>query len=57
VLYPHYAVHSGALADQTNAGAVMWIAGGAPLFVALLWLVAEWGARERRYGAILDGSS
>jgi hypothetical protein len=35
----------------------MWIAGGAPLFAALLWLVAEWGARERRYGAVFDGTS
>jgi putative copper resistance protein D len=56
VLYPHYATFPGALADQTNAGAVMWIAGGAPLFVALLWLVAEWGTRERRYGAVFDGT-
>jgi len=53
-LYPHYAKLPGALADQTNAGAVMWIAGGGPLFVALLWLVAEWGARERRFGAAFD---
>jgi cytochrome c oxidase assembly factor CtaG len=56
-LYPHYAKLPGALADQMNAGAVMWIAGGAPLFVALLWLVAEWGARERRYGVVFDGTS
>jgi putative copper resistance protein D len=56
-IYPHYAKFSGALADQMNAGAVMWIAGGAPLFVALLWLVAEWGARERRYGALFDRTS
>jgi putative copper resistance protein D len=56
-MYAHYAKLPGALADQTNAGAVMWIAGGGPLFVALLWLVAEWGARERRYGAVFDGTS
>jgi cytochrome c oxidase assembly factor CtaG len=56
-MYPHYAKLPGALADQMNAGAVMWIAGGAPLFAALLWLVAEWGARERRYGAVFDGTS
>lgn len=48
VLYPHYAGHSGALADQMNAGAVMWLAGGTPLMLALLWCVADWGARERR---------
>jgi cytochrome c oxidase assembly factor CtaG len=56
-IYPHYAKLPGALADQMNAGAVMWIAGGGPLLVALLWLVAEWGARERRYGAVFDGPS
>lgn len=54
VLYPHYAAHPGALADQTAAGAVMWIAGGGPLFAALLWCVADWGARERRLGALDD---
>jgi cytochrome c oxidase assembly factor CtaG len=48
VLYAHYAAHPGALEDQQNAGAVMWIAGGSPLFIALLWCVADWGARERR---------
>lgn len=48
VLYAHYAGRPGALADQQNAGAVMWIAGGSPLFIALLWCVADWGARERR---------
>jgi putative copper resistance protein D len=46
--YAHYAVVPGAAADQVNAGAVMWIAGGAPLFVAMLALVAAWGERERR---------
>ncbi|MBD5606679.1 MAG: cytochrome c oxidase assembly protein, partial [Candidatus Eremiobacteraeota bacterium] len=45
VLYPHYA-GTFALADQANAGAVMWIAGSAPLLAALLWCVADWGARE-----------
>jgi putative membrane protein len=54
VLYAHYAAHAGALADQTSAGALMWIAGGGPLFAALLWCVADWGARERRLGAIAD---
>jgi putative copper resistance protein D len=53
-LYAHYAALPNALADQQNAGAVMWIAGGAPLFVALLWCVADWGARERRLGALAD---
>ncbi len=54
VLYAHYASQPGALADQTDAGAVMWIAGGAPLLLALLWCVADWGARERRLGAAAD---
>ncbi|GAC1537350.1 MAG: hypothetical protein NVS2B17_09920 [Candidatus Velthaea sp.] len=48
VLYAHYAMHPGALDDQAVAGEVMWIAGGGPMFVALLWCVADWGARERR---------
>jgi putative membrane protein len=54
VLYPHYAVHADALADQMNAGAVMWIAGGTPLFLALLWNVADWGERERRFASVAD---
>ncbi len=48
VMYPHYAALPGALEDQTNAGAVAWITGGTPLFLAMLALVAAWGARERR---------
>jgi cytochrome c oxidase assembly factor CtaG len=53
-LYPHYAGVAGALADQQNAGAVMWISGGAPILAALLWCIADWGARERRLGLIAD---
>jgi putative copper resistance protein D len=53
-LYAHYAGVAGALADQQNAGAVMWISGGAPILAALLWCVADWGARERRLGVIAD---
>lgn len=48
VMYPHYAALPGALEDQTTAGAVAWITGGTPLFLAMLALVAAWGARERR---------
>jgi cytochrome c oxidase assembly factor CtaG len=55
VLYAHYAVHANALDDQTSAGAVMWVAGGAPLLLAMLWSVADWGAREHRLDAISDG--
>jgi len=56
VLYAHYAARAGALEDQINAGAVMWLAAGTPTFLALLWCVADWGARERRLGALLDAS-
>lgn len=54
VLYAHYAAQPGALADQMNAGAVMWLAAGTPVLGALLWCVADWGARERRAGAAYD---
>jgi cytochrome c oxidase assembly factor CtaG len=57
VFYAHYAAHAGALDDQMNAGAVMWLAGGGPLLLALLWCVADWGARERRLGSIADGGN
>lgn len=57
VLYAHYAAQPHALADQMNAGAVMWIAGGTPLFVALMWIVADWGVRERRYDTIADAGN
>jgi cytochrome c oxidase assembly factor CtaG len=53
-LYPHYAGASGALADQMNAGAVMWLSAGTPVVLALLWCVADWGAHERRLGAAFD---
>jgi cytochrome c oxidase assembly factor CtaG len=55
VLYAHYAARAGALDDQMNAGAVMWLAGGGPLLLALLWCVADWGARERRLESVVDG--
>jgi cytochrome c oxidase assembly factor CtaG len=57
VLYAHYAAHAGALDDQMSAGAVMWLAGGGPLLLALLWCVADWGARERRLEPIVDGGN
>lgn len=56
VLYAHYAAHPSALADQTSAGAVMWLAGGTPLFFAILWCIADWGAREQRLAAIADAA-
>ncbi len=56
VLYAHYAGRPGALQDQMNAGAVMWLSAGTPVLLALLWCVADWGARERRLGAAFDAS-
>jgi cytochrome c oxidase assembly factor CtaG len=50
VLYPHYLAAQSvaqALADQRNAGAVMWLGGGTLLFVAFIAVAAEWAARER----------
>lgn len=49
VLYPHYASVSGvatALADQSNAAAVMWIGGGLVTFVAFLVTLSVWAVRE-----------
>jgi len=56
LLYAHYAARPNALADQTDAGVVMWLLGGAPIFVAMLWCVVDWGARERRLDAISDAA-
>ena len=56
VMYAHYAARANALGDQMNAGAVMWLAGGAPLFLAVLWCVADWGAREHRLAAASDAN-
>jgi cytochrome c oxidase assembly factor CtaG len=55
--YAHYAGRGGALADQMNAGALMWIAGGATLFATLLWTVADWAELERRYGSLADAGT
>ncbi len=48
-LYPHYVAIGGfssALADQRDAGAVMWIAGGAVILAAFLATFAAWAHRE-----------
>jgi cytochrome c oxidase assembly factor CtaG len=48
-LYAHYAAQAGshaALLDQSNAAAVMWIAGGLVIFAALLTTLAFWARRE-----------
>lgn len=50
VMYPHYLqghTAAGALADQQNGGAVMWIMGGFLLFVAFMATCAAWAASER----------
>jgi putative copper resistance protein D len=57
VIYAHYAAQPNALGDQRDAGAVMWVAGGAPLLLAMLWCVADWGTVEHRLERISDSSS
>jgi putative membrane protein len=56
VIYAHYAVQPNALDDQRDAGAVMWISGGAPLLLAMLWCVADWGRFEHRLERASHGS-
>jgi cytochrome c oxidase assembly factor CtaG len=57
VLYAHYAAlqpAAVALADQHNAGALMWMGGGILMFAAFVITAALWAAHERepelRYG-------
>lgn len=45
-LYAHYA-GPGALGDQHDAAAVMWVGGGGIVFAALLVTIGRWAARER----------
>ncbi|MGC2129341.1 MAG: cytochrome c oxidase assembly protein [Candidatus Aquilonibacter sp.] len=55
LLYPHYAIGrslSAALSDQQDAGAIMWIGGGALMFTAFMLTAATWAAREHRAEAI-----
>ena len=55
VLYAHYLTgHSfgAALLDQQNAGAVMWIGGGALFFIAFMAVATVWAARERVEAAV-----
>jgi putative membrane protein len=50
-LYPSYVDAEGvarAMADQSNAAAVMWIGGGLAAFAAFLSTFAVWAARESR---------
>jgi len=56
VLYAHYLVgrsFGAALTDQQNAGAIMWIGGGALLFVAFMLTAVVWAARGRQEEAIV----
>lgn len=55
LLYPHYAIGrslSAALLDQQDAGAIMWIGGGALMFTAFMLTAATWAAREQQTEAI-----
>ena len=54
VLYPHYGalLGSGAMADQQNGGAIMWIAGGFIMFAAFMLVAASWARSE--FSAGLD---
>lgn len=60
VLYDHYAVHAGALADQRLAGAIMWGGGDLFMFVAVCATIGGWmkaDAREaQRVDAALDAA-
>lgn len=54
-LYAHYVAANGmtaALADQHNAGAVMWVGGGLLFFGSFMLTAATWAARERSRAAI-----
>ncbi|MBV8152498.1 MAG: cytochrome c oxidase assembly protein, partial [Candidatus Eremiobacteraeota bacterium] len=56
-LFAHYVRAlgaAGALSDQHAAGEIMWLAGGAALFVAMLCVVASWGRRDRRITSALE---
>lgn len=57
-LYPHYVTVAGsvsaALADQRNAAALMWIAGGLSVFAAFLLTLAEWARRESAEAGIVS---
>lgn len=52
VLYPHY-VGAG-LADQQNAGEIMWIGSSFVMFVAFMVVGYEWAQHEQRLGERLD---
>jgi putative membrane protein len=52
-LYPHYVLAAAVrgtsvLGDQQTGGAIMWVGGGFPMVLALLFVAAAWAAEERR---------
>ncbi len=55
ILYPHYA--AAGLADQQNAGEIMWVGGALVMFVAFMLVGYEWAKHEQRLGARLDARS
>jgi cytochrome c oxidase assembly factor CtaG len=48
VLYPHYEAYGRALADQRQAGGIMWVAGDLVLLVSVLVVAAAWARHEER---------
>jgi putative membrane protein len=53
LLYPAYG-GSGALTDQQDAGAIMWIGDGLLFLVALMMVTASWARHDRREAARAD---
>ncbi len=57
VLYPTYLQESGfagALTDQRNGGAVMWLGSMAAVAPTLLWLVWRWASNEHRRQLLME---
>lgn len=58
-MYPYYEQRlgwHGALEDQEYGGEIMWLSGGAVLFVALMWLASGWLHDEQRKAQLADRS-
>ncbi len=55
VLYPHYA--AAGLADQQNAGEIMWVGGALLMFAAFMLVGYEWAQHEQRLGTRLNARS
>ncbi len=52
VLYPRY--NAAGLADQQNAGEIMWVGGTLVMFVAFMIVGYEWAQHEQRLGERLN---